>query len=225
MVQLLADNLVSTPQSLGDPKKEAAEDVQVSRLKYRGSTSAACAWRFPLAACCTIGAQVYDVLCCPGHRQAASQVMSHLSALQDRHERVLASTCSAAGALLELLFPSGAAAALPAVEEGREGDTSGSGKGNGQASVLEGIGAMLRQPALFKGEPIICLDAWGTVLRHSRPCWQRLLLGRPEGAEPPGCSALLTIALGPRLTGPVLRLLQASCRPRRLWCGARATRW
>lgn len=91
VLQLLSDNLASTPQSLGDSKKESAEE------------------------------------------------------LADRHERVLAATCGALAALLELAAPPssagqpGAAAAAAAAEPSAA-----------EQEVLAGIQSQLELPAFYK---------------------------------------------------------------------------
>ncbi|GAB4820968.1 hypothetical protein N2152v2_008014 [Parachlorella kessleri] len=125
LLQLLKDNLSSTPQSLGDPKKEAPED------------------------------------------------------LQERHERVLAATCAAAGALVDLFAPAptqvsvgdptsdeairpdslapvdssvGSAGLEPGNTDGGVGSKdNGARVASGEEAFLEGLGALLRQPALSKG--------------------------------------------------------------------------
>ena len=96
--------------------------------------------------------------------------------LQERHERVLAATCAAIGALVELFAPAlesvdsvDSRSAAPATrpdsqappdsggaeiagpEAGGElGTASSKDKGAG-GPFLEGLGELLRQPALFKG--------------------------------------------------------------------------
>jgi hypothetical protein len=86
VLQLLGDNLASTPQALGDPKKESVEE------------------------------------------------------LQDRHERVLAASCAALAALLELAAGGGAA----------EGTPAGGAAAAAEQEVLEGVRAQLERPAFYK---------------------------------------------------------------------------
>ncbi len=148
-----------------------------------------------------------------GPRYALAGVLS-LSAcskalLQDRHERVLAATCAAAGALLELLAPpagaksarapapaaaapagsplesAGAGAGASGAEAGgaeRSGvgasGTSPGGeaaKGGPEGAVLEGIGAMLCQPAFYKGvvqskAPLVRRAGYSLVALAARRC-------------------------------------------------------
>ncbi|KAL4457478.1 hypothetical protein ABPG75_012343 [Micractinium tetrahymenae] len=101
VLQLLADNLASTPQSLGDSKKESIEE------------------------------------------------------LQDRHERVLAATCAALAALLDLAESGDGSSS----SSGGGGGGSGAGSWSGsqgeprspaEQELLDGIGAQLQQSAFYK---------------------------------------------------------------------------
>ncbi len=109
MLQLLSDNLASTPQSLGDAKKETVEE------------------------------------------------------LADRHERVLAASCGALAALLELAAPAraaepsgaavaaGAAAAAPAATEAAAAPAAVAAEPSAaEQEVLVGVQGQLELPAFYK---------------------------------------------------------------------------
>ncbi|KAL4857852.1 3-hydroxyisobutyryl-CoA hydrolase [Chlorella vulgaris] len=100
VLQLLGDNLVSTPQSLGDAKKESVEE------------------------------------------------------LQDRHERVLASSCAALAALVEMVAPASSGGQQPQ----QQGSSSSSSRQQNdptqqspaEQDVLAVIQAQLQAPAFYK---------------------------------------------------------------------------
>ncbi len=136
VLQLLADNLASTPQSLGDAKKESTEE------------------------------------------------------LQDRHERVLAATCTALASLIDLA-------------EG--GDGSGSGGASGTASqaeaaprsaaeqeLLDGVGQQLQQPAFYKA----VLQSKAAAVRR-----QAYLLVSAAAARRPALLAPAVRAAAPAVLG------------------------
>jgi hypothetical protein len=100
VLQLLGDNLVSTPQSLGDAKKESMEE------------------------------------------------------LQDRHERVLAASCAALAALVEMVAPASSGGQQPQ----QQGSSSSSSRQQNdptqqspaEQDVLAAIQAQLQAPAFYK---------------------------------------------------------------------------
>lgn len=97
VLQLLSDNLASTPQSLGDAKKESVEE------------------------------------------------------LADRHERVLAASCGALAALLDLASPAGAAQLGPAAAATAAGAAAAAAEPSAaEQEVLAGIQAQLELPAFYK---------------------------------------------------------------------------
>lgn len=97
VLQLLLDNLASTPQSLGDAKKESVEE------------------------------------------------------LADRHERVLAASCGALAALLDLAAPAGAAQSGPTVAAAAAGAAAAAAEpAAAEQEVLAGIQAQLELPAFYK---------------------------------------------------------------------------
>ena len=98
MLQLLSDNLASTPQSLGDAKKEPVEE------------------------------------------------------LADRHERVLAASCSALAALVALASASGGGAVEEADSSGADGTAGGEGGARAEQAkeVLQGVVRQLEQPSFYK---------------------------------------------------------------------------
>lgn len=125
VLQLLGDNLASTPQGLGDPKKESAEE------------------------------------------------------LQDRHERVLAASCAALAALLELAAGGG----------GAEGAPAGGPAVAAEQEVLQGVRAQLERSGFYKSvlqskAPAVRRGAYALVAAAAAAAPGLVLAGGEAAAAP-----------------------------------------